>query len=461
MLYEICRRWIDRWELRRRAEEELELHYQDELEAQLAQGLPQEEARRAAARQVGDRSAAVEACLAVWDDGPQPALRPRMGKAMLAAVAIGAPVLLAALLLPHYFRSLPMPAADDLHISARRFRQASDIAREAPEDVAAFRRVFAAVAWPGGQSGRAPGQAISPNFFRLQGVELARGKGPTGLLRREIVLSDALWRNVFASDPGIVGRRVLVNGEQAVVAGVAPPGFWFLNRQDRFWLVDPDVKGRRLEASALLRLHDGEIREEAWSRFSDSAMHWVRLWTASRGPLRGAAGVTQGAMALLGLLGLLQTWSLVRVQGLARVSIPLLVRNYGFLFAKAGPPIAVASVLWIAVQDSPLLSPASMLGGVLSFFWAFVYALVAVSFAWRSLVDQRLRCHVCLRRLSMPLAQGVFGSILFNLPATEYICAWGHGTLYVPEPTSEGVREPRWTEPGGFWAQLMANGRAG
>jgi hypothetical protein len=129
------------------------------------------------------------------------------------------------------------------------------------------------------------------------------------------------------------------------------------------------------------------------------------------------------------------------------------------LFAKAAPLIAVAGILWMALQDSALLSPAGMLGGVLSFVAAFVYALAAVSLAWRALVDQRLRCHVCLRRLSMPLAQGVFGSILFNLPATEYICAWGHGTLYVPEPTSEGVREPRWTEPGGLWAQLMTDRR--
>jgi hypothetical protein len=161
-------------------------------------------------------------------------------------------------------------------------------------------------------------------------------------------------------------------------------------------------------------------------------------------------------MLLLALLGLVQAWSLVRALGVRNVKAGLLLRNYLFLFIKAAPPIAMAGVLWTAFQDSPLLSPAGMLGGVLSFVAAFVYALAAVSLAWRALVDQRLRCHVCLRRLSMPVAQGVFGSILFQLPATEYICAWGHGTLYVPEPTSEGVREPRWTEPSGLLAQLFA-----
>lgn len=457
MLYELARRWMEQWELRRRAEQELALHYQEALDAQLERGLAAEDARLEAARQVGDRRAAVEACVAVWDAGSAVVPRPRAGKAMMAAVAVGAPVLLAAVLLPYYFRPLPTQAAEEFHVSAKRFQQAMDLAREAPEDVAAYRRDFASVGWPGGRAMHVAGEAVSTNFFRVQGVELSRGGGFTGVSRREIVLSDELWRQVFAADPQIAGRTVLVDGERAVVAGIAPPGFWFLNRQDRFWLYEPDGKGRRLEASALLRLRESKIRDATWARFPERELRWVSLATASRGSLYGGLFVAKGAMILLALLGLVQTWSLVRVLGFANVSLPLLARNYAFLFAKAAPPTAVAGVLWVALQDSVLLSPASMLGGVLS----FVYALVAVSIAWRSLVDQRLRCHVCLRRLSMPLAQGVFGSILFNLPATEYICAWGHGTLYVPEPTSEGVREPRWTKPGGLWAALIANGRAG
>jgi hypothetical protein len=207
-------------------------------------------------------------------------------------------------------------------------------------------------------------------------------------------------------------------------------------------------------------LYDGRLRDQAWERFPDLDLYWISLPSASRGPLRGAVGVAAGAMLLLALLGLVQLWSLVRALGVRNVSPALLARNYFFLLAKAAPPIATVGILWTALQDTALLSPAGMLGGVLVFVATFIYALAAVSLAWRALVDQRLRCHVCLRRLSMPLAQGVFGSILFQLPATEYICAWGHGTLYVPEPTSEGVREPRWTQPGGLWAGLMAERRA-
>ena len=456
MVHEALRRWKDRWELRRRIREELEQHFQEALEDALDQGLPDEEARFEASFRLGDRRAATEACMAVWDEGPRTMPRLHPARALVAAIAVVTPAALALVLLPHYFRPLPIRDAEEFYVSAGRFPQAADIAREAPGDASSFRRAYGAIGWPGARPARVAGQAVSTNFFRLQGVELALGAGFSGVSRREIVLSDALWRKTFAGDPGIAGRTVYVNGKAATVAGVAAADYWFLNRQDRFWIYQPDVAGGRPEASLLLRLHGGELREQAYSRL-DFDPHWVPLTEASRTPLRGAAGVAAGALLLLGLLGLVQSWSLVRALGLRAVSPRLLLRNYLFLLIKAAPPIAVAGIVWAAAQDTALLSPGSMLGGVLSFFAAFVYALVAVSLAWRALVDQRLRCHVCLRRLSMPLAQGVFGSILFHLPATEYICAWGHGTLYVPEPTSEGVVDTRWTEPRGLWAQLLAD----
>ncbi|MEZ5361936.1 MAG: ABC transporter permease [Bryobacterales bacterium] len=457
MLREAFRRWSERRELRRRIEDELAFHYQEALDAALDRGLPLSEARIEASAGLGDRRAAAEACMAVWDDTPDTAPRLRPGRAALAAVAVGVPVLLALLLLPHHFRPLPTQHAEQFHVSQRRFTQASDIAREAPDDVASFRRAFASIGWPGGEGVRVAGELVSSNFFRLQGVSLALGSSFSGDSRHELVLSDALWRNAFAGDPGIVGRTVHVGGRPATIVGVASPAFWFLNRQDRFWLHRPDVAGARPQATALVRLHDGVLRPEAWSRFPAHDPRWIPLAKASRVPLRGALGVAAGALILLAALGLLQAISLVRAVGLSNVSLWILTRNFAVLFVKAIPPMAIAGVLWAAVQETSWLSPASMLGGVLAFVAAFAYALIAVSLAWHSLVDQRLRCHVCLRRLSMPLAQGVFGSILFNLPATEYICAWGHGTLYVPEPTSEGIRQPRWTATGGLWAQLLAD----
>lgn len=50
-----------------------------------------------------------------------------------------------------------------------------------------------------------------------------------------VVLSDALWREVFAADPGVLGRRVLLDDAPYVVVGVMPPDFIFPTRDTRYW----------------------------------------------------------------------------------------------------------------------------------------------------------------------------------------------------------------------------------
>ena len=39
------------------------------------------------------------------------------------------------------------------------------------------------------------------------------------------VISDAMWRRRFASDPRVLGRTIQVNDQTLTVVGVAPPGF--------------------------------------------------------------------------------------------------------------------------------------------------------------------------------------------------------------------------------------------
>ena len=39
-----------------------------------------------------------------------------------------------------------------------------------------------------------------------------------------MILSDRLWRNRFAADPNIVGRKITLDSRPFTVAGVMPPG---------------------------------------------------------------------------------------------------------------------------------------------------------------------------------------------------------------------------------------------
>lgn len=70
------------------------------------------------------------------------------------------------------------------------------------------------------------------------------------------------------------------------------------------------------------------------------------------------------------------------------------------------------------------------------------------------LADQRRRCPVCLRRMTMPVAIGSWASI-FDPASTELLCEEGHGALCVVEAESGGV--DRWLELDSSWRDLFEN----
>ncbi len=72
---------------------------------------------------------------------------------------------------------------------------------------------------------------VSANFFSALSLKPAQGRLIYGEEAEQqngapvIVLSHQYWKKRFASDAGIVGRQMKVNGRQATVIGVAPEGF--------------------------------------------------------------------------------------------------------------------------------------------------------------------------------------------------------------------------------------------
>jgi predicted permease len=75
------------------------------------------------------------------------------------------------------------------------------------------------------------GDLVTGNYFDLLGVQPEAGRffhvadehGPNSM--PYLVLSDALWRNAFHADPGIVGATVDLNKHPFTVIGVAPAQF--------------------------------------------------------------------------------------------------------------------------------------------------------------------------------------------------------------------------------------------
>jgi putative ABC transport system permease protein len=95
--------------------------------------------------------------------------------------------------------------------------------------LAVFTRRSSNFAEPGQPAVQIPGLMVSADFFPLLGLRPALGRYLTAEDDRPghdkvVVLSDTLWRNRFAADPTIVGRRIRLDGEPVTVVGVMPAG---------------------------------------------------------------------------------------------------------------------------------------------------------------------------------------------------------------------------------------------
>jgi len=77
-------------------------------------------------------------------------------------------------------------------------------------------------------------QAVSVNFFSLLGVEPQLGPGflpENGQEGKDnvVILSHGYWKGRFGGDPGIIGKKIALDGRAASVVGVAPEDFdWFI-----------------------------------------------------------------------------------------------------------------------------------------------------------------------------------------------------------------------------------------
>ena len=84
------------------------------------------------------------------------------------------------------------------------------------------------------------GVRASASLFDVLGVPPARGRLFTAADdapgHRVAVISDAVWRTHFASDPAVVGRSFLLNGASYDVTAVMPPGFEFPGPGTDIWI---------------------------------------------------------------------------------------------------------------------------------------------------------------------------------------------------------------------------------
>jgi predicted permease len=187
---------------------------------------------------------------------------------------------------------------------------------------------------------------VSADFFAVFGVGAKLGRVPTpeeNLVgaNRVAVLSDSLWRQRFAADPGVVGDTVSLDGEPFTIVGVMPASFTFPSSAAKAWLPisligENDIPSRRdlrwmeavgklapgatpetaaAETDAILRTLEAEYPDtnEGWGSATVQTLHDSLV-----GDVRPALLMLLGAVGLVLLIACANLANLLLVRGSAR-----------------------------------------------------------------------------------------------------------------------------------------------
>ena len=120
---------------------------------------------------------------------------------------------------------------------------------------------------------RVAGASVNADFFPALRVPPALGRvfvegEDARTAERVVVLGYALWQAGFGGDPGLVGGKILLDGDPHTVVGVMPPGFTYPGRQSEIWVpmrLPPDQARDRTnnEFYSIARLKPGVTLDSA------------------------------------------------------------------------------------------------------------------------------------------------------------------------------------------------------
>jgi len=161
---------------------------------------------------------------------------------------------------------------------------------------------------------RVQGLRITASFFQVLSVAVARGRSFDDRSQpadHEVVLSDRLWRSLFAADPEIVGRPLTLDGTVHTVIGVLPPRGPRFGKEDLYVLFPPSVQESTERGSrgfgAIGRLRDDLGLAAARLRMLDVSLDLAARFPKEDGGLSAALQPIQEAQVqdsqlLLGVL---------------------------------------------------------------------------------------------------------------------------------------------------------------
>jgi predicted permease len=279
------------------------------------------------------------------------------------------------------------------------------------------------------------------DFFRVFDMEPAMGRGfnPGDMIQNApgvVVISNALWRERFASDPNILGKAITLGNRPYSIIGVARPEFWLDAKSDA-WIPLPIVESpedQGHEYNMAARLRPGISRTQAEADLKDGLLPlkntYPVLWDQNEsvraldfhdslvGDIRPALEILMGAVALVlvivsaNILSLLLTRSIARRREMSlrsalgasgwRILRQLLVENAllclaggvaGVLLAQLAAPILMhLSPLELpAFSSMQMGAPALAFAAALTLGCALLFSLVPAFESRRTQLSQSLR----------------------------------------------------------------------
>ena len=268
------------------------------------------------------------------------------------------------------------------------------------------------------------GMRVSANFFRTLEVTPAFGRDFTEK-EDAIVVSHAFWKERLSGDPGVLGRKVRLNGADFTVVGVAPASFTGVDTYVQPALYVPYTTGAARGdrgVTVLGRLAPGANIAAAQAEFSGIAARLAETYPATNGN-RGAVVETelktrwnrQKMEALLGVM-LMGIAGLVLVIACANLASLMLARGAARsreiairLSIGAGRGRLVRQLL----TESLVLAALGGIAGLLVAYWV-IRALGLITFPTDMpvAIGVRLDARVLLFSLGATLATGLLFGLL-------------------------------------------------
>ena len=317
----ILRRWLASVRSRLRGaaaehelDDELRIHMEMAVEENLERGMSEQEATRAARRDLGGVTAIKEARRQAdslyWLDTLLQDLRygvrilrrsPRFSVAVVLVLGLGVAMtttvfaIVDSLLLnavpfaePHRLVELnrwgpsgggpvqPVAMVENWRNESRLFERVETYGR--------VERVFTG----GDEPETMQGAQVSPGLLPLLGIapELGRAFAPDEAGNAVALVSHAAWQTRFGGDAGIVGRPLRLGDSVLTIVGVMPASFRFPDADTAFWEPfeagrgNPDP-GRPPFVSVLARLAQDVSFDQADARAAALAPQWNPAWASS------------------------------------------------------------------------------------------------------------------------------------------------------------------------------------